>query len=756
MSTPCKAPWLLLTAVVIASRGVWAGLAVPWPVVVSCCLVALVAAVRMRRRVAVSWSWLGGAVLAGAGGAVLGEILIRGLYGRDFGIGLVAQVSSLVTQGRFADGTRVHGSITGGGLELVLDWGKLLLDTGLCFLSGGIGLAVWLGLRPPQILRLALVVVGVLTTKAVLATAAYFASTGQMGMSFPGPLCWFRSPGVHLATIVVLGLAVTFLVPCHAEASCKGSGYGTVVATWCWLAAAFALVADFGSPSKRLRVLVDDAHNVHWNRADRRLDENWFGDFSTYNLALACEILAASHDVVAFTGESIDSGLLAGVDVLVLKTPEIDYTEDELRAISSYVTNGGGLLLVGDHTDLMGMSGRLNTLASLGGVAFRFDAVSAIQSGGFVSTARSPVLSHPALGMTPRIELMTGCSLALWGSAQPLLTVQDGLAQVGDYTRPSYFGVGSGDGRNFVGPTVIAAQGRCGKGNVVAFSDSTILSSFAVWVGDRTRMWEGLVRLAATPARSVTLFRLGIVCLLLAAGLLVSRFRDADGSRFGPLVRVAVVGLLPMFLVVEGLRVRSWEAGQPARDIEIAEVSLGSDRAVLPPTLGGFPSEANWAAFDTFVTAIARSGRLPVVVDADEVPAARAATRIVIRPSAEMLRDWLERASGWLEAGGAMVLLVDNLDDFEACAAALPSVARTELDASGVGVRDALAARFPMGKGCVVVVTGAVAFSRLGLGHCFAMPTTSRGARYAAIAAMLTMWVGQGAATRSECRVSGG
>jgi uncharacterized membrane protein len=62
------------------------------------------------------------------------------------------------------------------------------------------------------------------------------------------------------------------------------------------------------------------------------------------------------------TTRPYDDQLLSTYDVLVLKTPEEAIPDEEVAAIDRFVHRGGGLLLVGDHTNLLGMGTHLNSL----------------------------------------------------------------------------------------------------------------------------------------------------------------------------------------------------------------------------------------------------------------------------------------------------------------------------------------------------------------------------------------------------------
>ncbi|MCE3017600.1 MAG: hypothetical protein ACK56W_20085 [Pirellula sp.] len=87
--------------------------------------------------------------------------------------------------------------------------------------------------------------------------------------------------------------------------------------------------------------------------------------------------LARSHSV-ACTSERLTPEMLSDLDMLILKSPEAVFDAAELVAIETWLTKGGVVVLIVDHTGLMGMNSRLNELARPNGISFNADAVSTL------------------------------------------------------------------------------------------------------------------------------------------------------------------------------------------------------------------------------------------------------------------------------------------------------------------------------------------------------------------------------------------
>ena len=178
-----------------------------------------------------------------------------------------------------------------------------------------------------------------------------------------------------------------------------------------------------------------------------------------------------------------------------LQTPEEPIPADEAAAIDRFVRRGGGLLLVGDHTNLLGMGTHLNALSARYGIRFRYDSVSDGVTGGFVECAEPRIGRRIGALHVDKLEFMTSCSLQLSGNAETVLAADDCRREPHDYAGSSFFGRRGPHPEMEHGRTVLAATVRVGRGRIAAFTDSTVWSSFAVFSHDRDKLAMDLVRL---------------------------------------------------------------------------------------------------------------------------------------------------------------------------------------------------------------------------------------------------------------------
>lgn len=71
--------------------------------------------------------------------------------------------------------------------------------------------------------------------------------------------------------------------------------------------------------------------------------------------------------------ETITPEALRGISILIIETPEKGYTSAEIAAITDFVNNGGGLFLLGDHTNIYECYLNLNPLLHRFGLHLNFD-----------------------------------------------------------------------------------------------------------------------------------------------------------------------------------------------------------------------------------------------------------------------------------------------------------------------------------------------------------------------------------------------
>jgi len=177
-------------------------------------------------------------------------------------------------------------------------------------------------------------------------------------------------------------------------------------------------------------------------------------------------------------------GALAGVSALVVIMPRKVLAPDAHQAVWGFVDRGGGLLVLGDHTDLFGVMEPLDSLLDPVGVRFMFDSAFPVRRHWQYALDVRP---HPITAGIPDqvdIQIGTGASLRLVdGRASPVIV---GRYAFGDFGNRLNVGRGGllGDYRYQVGERLgdlpVVAAAAHGQGRVIVFGDTSTFQVLAL------------------------------------------------------------------------------------------------------------------------------------------------------------------------------------------------------------------------------------------------------------------------------------
>ena len=138
--------------------------------------------------------------------------------------------------------------------------------------------------------------------------------------------------------------------------------------------AIYTLAVEWSPVGKRKegRVKVVERHST-WEPTDKPYDTTWYGEDMGYNYAALYDYLGQYYEMSRIMADDkIDDATLARCDVLVVKTPTERYSKNEVEAVLKFV-RGGGVLFIGDHTNLYRMATVMNDMARPMGFIYRDD-----------------------------------------------------------------------------------------------------------------------------------------------------------------------------------------------------------------------------------------------------------------------------------------------------------------------------------------------------------------------------------------------
>ncbi len=400
-------------------------------------------------------------------------------------------------------------------------WELLVDPTTLGLLAGGwvlLAMRAWRGgsgvgrgLR--GMAALTLCVAGWLPLRAVLLMAIYMHRVLRTEYDAPLDLMdAFWSTWVHLVLLAGPVTLAMLLVPEPRPAAARDEeealplrrAGGVVLAA---IGVAAISVAIFWNPPGQReggRVLVDEYHS-QWEDTRRPFDTTWYGHLSTYQYSSAFDYLGHFYETGRIE-QPLTAKVLEGCDVLIEKVPSVAYTPQEVAAVREFVRRGGGLLLIGEHTNVFASGENLNMLARVFGFAFRYDCVFDIDNV-FQQAYRPAVVPHPLLQYLPQrdgrgqLDWVVSCSIDATGSCGRAAVVSEGLDNLPvDYYANNFYPQVQNLPYMRYGAFVQVWTTTYGQGRVVGFTDSTQLSNFCVFEPGKIESADGDGRVAE-PAR---------------------------------------------------------------------------------------------------------------------------------------------------------------------------------------------------------------------------------------------------------------
>lgn len=412
------------------------------------------------------------------------------------------------------------------------------------------------------------------------------------------------------------------------------------------------------------RVLVDESHG-DWEGTSVPFNAEKYGQASLYNYRCWRDWLSLHYDLEVksiFPSEQE----LEGIDVLIIKTPTDPYSSGEIETIRNYVGKGGGLLLIGDHTNLFGMSTVLNGLARPYGIRFNFDDTYPLAHGARQVYRPPWILPHPLVHSLRRYSFETSCSLQVPLRAEHAMVGLSLGRDLANYSHKNFFGNLRLDPGEDFGAFVQMAVIRHRQGRVIAFTDSTNFSNFSFfWPGRRElslSMVEYLNR------RNTAWGMVRAPCILLAIICIFLSFRAMGGR---PTVWRLAGGILGLWigLGAGSLGLVSWNANTfrpppPHQDpgfILFDQTWSGAAYDVGSPLLiRNRTPERNLNFFNSFFVNSARFGLLPTFGETTEKSLEEVGYLVILNPD----RHFSRRDRGLLDRfvrRGGNLLLMDSI-----------------------------------------------------------------------------------------------
>ncbi len=430
-----------------------------------------------------------------------------------------------------------------------------------------------------------------------------------------------------------------------------GGGWRVVSLAVAVLAFSWLLVGFDPGVRKEGRVLIDNSHG-DWENTEVPFDRDYFGTHSGYAYSEMKRILSDYYDVTTLNAGRIQADTLERVDVLVLKTPIEPYAAEETAAIIEFVRRGGGVVMLGDHTNFLGMNTYLNQVALAAGIQYRSD--QAFRVGDAQYSYRSPSFPwrHPVTMGLEGFGTMTGCTFATPGFAADTVLWHERLhSEAADYSHGSFFGPAFVDGSDPFGPERLAAAAPLGAGRVVALGDSTIFSSFTMHDPGRRELILGATEYAMRENSLPGWHRMAaaLAAILALLGWIVLVGRDVDPVRRSLEPLLLVPTILALAVPAIGLwKQSSYRPLVPIRESPVANVMVAQ---------GPYTARRHPYVYGSAFVALARSSYVPRYVRSVTEALDDAALLVLFEPDEAMDTESIGRIKRYVTNGGKLLVV---------------------------------------------------------------------------------------------------
>lgn len=409
---------------------------------------------------------------------------------------------------------------------------------------------------------------------------------------------------------------------------------------------------------KQGRIMFDEAHS-RWERTDKAYDTQWYGGESGYNYNCIAEYLKHFYDVTVNMKDPLDADKLAGCDVLILKNPTRAYDPEEVDAIADFVHAGGGLFMLGEHTDVFGTSTYLNPVARRFGMVYRPDAVFDIQRKWEQVYFPGAFGAHPIVQDIPFYRFAVSCSIDIrsW-------RVRPVIRGSGLWTLPIEYAA-----KNFY-PQVVdqtyaefgafdqMAAGPFGRGRVVGFSDSTVYSNFLAFYPGKPELLLKTMDWLNRENGWAGWAGAGWFLVLAGAGVFLVASLWAPWCGRSAVVLVAAASLTAWLGLgaCAALNRRACRLPPPVKPVPVITFDMAHSGCELP--IFGFPQAGNRKPnYEVFYQWVLRCGYYPAIAFNLEKALSSDDPIILVNPEKPFSGAELKAVRAYLERGGDLLVI---------------------------------------------------------------------------------------------------
>jgi len=270
--------------------------------------------------------------------------------------------------------------------------------------------------------------------------------------------------------------ATALVAPVVASAGPRWLGWAAVPVML--VLAGMACWEPAGTP-KHGKVVISTSHS-RWSTCTRPYDREWYGADSGYNYACLKRLFEAFYPVAIAPGR-LTAADLEQAGALVIYDPDQRFSPEEIGLVREFVRGGGGLLVIGDHTNVFGSTSHLNELCEPFGFQFRDDVLFDLDED-FHQILDAPCQASSLWHGMAFFKLRGPTSIRPTALAtRPVYQVGHSKSVRAIYSVNNFYPPPHDDPRMKTGTFCVSATARYGGGRVAAWADSTVFSNFEIF-----------------------------------------------------------------------------------------------------------------------------------------------------------------------------------------------------------------------------------------------------------------------------------
>lgn len=401
------------------------------------------------------------------------------------------------------------------------------------------------------------------------------------------------------------------------------------------------------------KILIDEKHS-DWEWTTKKMDTQWYGSQSTYNYYNLAEYLDYFYHVDRNIDQELTRELLSDYDILMLKTPTESYDEQELENIVEFVRQGGGVWLIGDHTNVFGVNYYLNPVAKRFGLHFRYDSTYDLKHGTLTLYRRPKIFPHPIVQNMPKFLFATSCTLKASPLAENAMIGYGLRSRMLAYSGRGFFADEPTQDYEF-GLFLQSAAVKYGKGRVAAFTDSTCFSNFYMFIPGKPEFALGSVEWLNRKNRYSFLSPIFafIAIFALAAAIYIGRKAQTSniwGIMFLSTLSAAALGLMSFEAMTEATY------RLPTAHTDFQKVCFESEHSnIALPILKLVDNEPN--NYHTFFVWTQRLGYVPSFEQTLESALMTGDLVVLVNPNKPFTDREIQQVVEYVEHGGSFLIL---------------------------------------------------------------------------------------------------